>query len=139
MALAEARDTAQQEASLIPIETLCRPFPNDRQRTRLAYAQSASLVSYLRQNYGWSRIRALVEIYADGVACNAGVEQALDMRIDHLDRAWRVWLEQKSNADDTLSPNRAALTMLLRDTAPWLMLLGAVLLPMVLTVLARRA
>jgi hypothetical protein len=136
LALNEAREAtqAQDMTALIPIETLCMPFPEDHQRARLAYAQSASLVTFLRETYGWTRIRALVNAYADGMACSAGAERALDMTIGQLDRAWRIWLEQRSAPAAASSPLRAGFTVLLRDTGPWLMLLGIILLPTLLVI-----
>jgi hypothetical protein len=139
LALSEARERSQTQegAALIPLDTLCLPFPEDRQRARLAYAQSASLITYLRETYGWSRIRALLDAYADGVACSTGVERVMGMPLDQLDRAWRIWLEQE-NTPTTTSPVRAGLTVLLRDTGPWLMLLGVMVLPMLIVAVHRR-
>jgi len=131
----------QQATSLIPMSELCAPFPDDPERAQLAYAESASLVTYLRQTYGWSSLRALISAYADGKACNTGVRDVLGMDLGQLEHAWRVWLEQSEStqpASDT-STALAEAALLWHDAGPWLMLLAALLLPgLLFFVVARR-
>ncbi len=121
---------ASQAGSLIPIAELCVPFPDDPKHVQLAYAESVSLVTYLRQTYGWSSLRALVSAYADGKACNTGVRDILGQDLGQLDHSWRVWLEQsQSEPTSETSTTMAEATLFWRDAAPWLMLLAVVLLP----------
>lgn len=121
--LNEARETGQ----LIEMTTLCYPFPDDRGRALLAYAQSQSFVNYLQRTYGWATMRSLIHAYADGLDCSAGVEQTLGMSLPALDRAWRVWLER--TAQGYAEPWSATAMVMLRDLAPWLTLLALTLLP----------
>ena len=136
---AQAIRTAQDINDLIPLTELCAPFPEDPVRAQLAYAQSGSLVHYLRQEYGWTAIRELLWAYADGQACNTGTETVMEQDLTQLEREWRLWIEQdgKDLTEET-SPIKAGVTLFLRDTVPWLMLLTALLVPALLVIAAGR-
>ncbi|MCX7855130.1 MAG: peptidase MA family metallohydrolase [Anaerolineae bacterium] len=83
-------ERARNEGRLIPVRNLCPPFSTDPAEALLAYAESGSLVRYIRQQYGDSSIRALLQAYADGADCEAGVQRALHITLDQLERAWRA-------------------------------------------------
>ncbi|MGC9348942.1 MAG: peptidase MA family metallohydrolase [Anaerolineae bacterium] len=129
---------ASGSGALIPLTELCLPFPEDHSEALLAYAQSASLVSYLRQNHGWSRIRDLLDTYADGMSCNAGTKEALGMDLNQLERAWRMWLEQADEPPSTFEQARINALLFLRDTAPWILLVSVLLLPTGLAIIVKR-
>lgn len=131
-------EDAAADGTLIPLPELCLPFPEDHGQALLAYAQSASLVSYLRQNHGWSRIRSLLGTYADGMSCNSGAQEALGMDLNQLERAWRMWLEQADEPPTAFEQARVGALLFLRDTGPWIVLLSALLLPAVLAVIVER-
>lgn len=128
---------AHEQGDLIPLANLCAPFPEEADRALLAYAQSGSVVRYLREQVGWSGIRDLLNAYADGMACNTGTQEALGMDLAQLEWDWRVWLEQDAQPTST-SPLWATAVVLLRDVGPWLLLTGALLLPALLIVLRTR-
>ncbi|MFN3762171.1 MAG: peptidase MA family metallohydrolase, partial [Anaerolineae bacterium] len=83
-------ERARAEGRLIPLRNLCPPFSTDPAEALLAYAESGSLVRYIRQRYGDSTIRVLLLAYADGADCEAGVQRALHVTLDQLERAWRA-------------------------------------------------
>lgn len=83
-------ERARAEGRLMPLRDLCPPFPADPERALLAYAESGSLVRYIRQQYGDSGIRALLLAYADGADCDAGVQRALHRSLDQLEQDWRA-------------------------------------------------
>lgn len=89
IAIEEARTRGQ----LLSLEELCVPFSPDRQAAFLAYAQSGSVVKFIREQYGAQGIRALLTAYSDGASCAGGVQQALDTTINGLESAWRTSLE----------------------------------------------
>ena len=107
---------------------LCLPFPEDADRAYLAYAQSASVVSYIRQTYGWSSLRELIAVYGDGKACATGVRNVLHIDITELEQAWRVWLTPNVTTSDAM-PSYPEVTTLWHMAGPWLLLLTALLLP----------
>ncbi len=80
---------ASQNGTLIPLANLCGPFPADVSGAMLAYAQSGSFVGYLRQTYGASGLRALLDAYADGLDCERGALRALGLPLSQLDLRWR--------------------------------------------------
>jgi len=92
MALEEARTQRQ----LLPLEDLCVPFPPDPRTAFLAYAQSGSVVQFIRERYGAGGIRALLAAYANGASCAVGVQEALNVSLSGLETSWRASLEPKS-------------------------------------------
>ena len=136
---AQAIRTAQDINDLIQLTELCAPFPEEPVRAQLAYAQSGSLVHYLRHEYGWTAIRELLWAYADGQACSTGTESVIGQSLTQLEREWRLWVEQDGKElTEEASPIKAGVTLFLRDTVPWLMLLTALLLPALLVIAASR-
>lgn len=130
-------EEAHQAGTLIPLAELCQPFPDDPQRAELAYAQSERVVAYLRQTYGWSGLRRLILAYADGKACNAGLQEGVGQDLGAVDRAWRSSVEQEQQPPES-GAMRAEATLLWRDSSPWLVVLAALLLPGVALVAPRR-
>lgn len=128
-AYALALQKAQQQDRLIPLETLCHPFEGEHSHVLLAYAQSQSLVQYIQRTYGWQRMRALLTNYADGLECTAGVELTLGVDLETLDRAWQAWLAQ---ADPTAITSPSVIdtaVIITTELAPWLVLIGLLILP----------
>jgi hypothetical protein len=92
LSLAEARE----ERRLFPLEELCVPFSPDPYAAFLAYAQSGSVVQFIREQYGAEGIRALLAAYANGASCAGGVQEALGVDLGGLETAWRISLEPQS-------------------------------------------
>ncbi len=125
-----ALENAAAQGQFMPLESLCYPFPDDHQLAILAYAQSQSLIRYLQSTYGWSRVRLLIDRYADGLSCSAGVRQVLDMELSALDREWRLWLTQKEDTSNGVGHLWQTVLIVLQDLGPWLMLIAIVSLPL---------
>ncbi|HQE92839.1 MAG TPA: peptidase MA family metallohydrolase [Anaerolineae bacterium] len=124
-----ALQQAISEGKLMTLETLCYPFPEEYDRALLAYAQSQSFVQYLRQTYGWSQIQELIKAYADGKGYSAGAKQVLGSDLTTLERNWRVWMEQEKQSGNAVSATWSAVRIVVRDLAPWLVLIGLLFLP----------
>ena len=130
---------AKQEGQLLPLIDLCAPFyARPAEQVLLAYAQSHSAVTYLQRTYVWSGVRGLLEAYADGRDCSAGMKHALGLELYAFERLWRVWLEQDGRPAEGLQQRWAAARLVLRDLAPWLVLVLALVLPGVLAWVQRR-
>ncbi len=82
--------------SLYSLDYLVTGFPDDPLRAQLAYAQSADLVAYLRNQYGEDALRTLVREMAMGTPVRAAFREATGSSMDQVDEAWRARL-QKSN------------------------------------------
>ncbi len=120
---------AVKDGKLIPLETLSYPFPAEYDRALLAYAQSQSFVQYLRQTYGWSQMHELIHTYADGVDYATGAKQVLGSDLTALERGWRVWMEQDRQSGSAVSATWSAALVVVKDLAPWLVLIGFLFLP----------
>ncbi len=84
-ALTEALDNDD----LIPFAELCRTFPEaSTSQVYRAYAQSGSLVSYMRTQYGDEAMRQMIAAFADGADCNTAVDRALGQSLDTLVQEW---------------------------------------------------
>ena len=117
--------SAVQKGTLIPMASLCQPFPRDASGAILAYAESTSFMRYIQQRYGQPGIRAIVAAYANGAACELGTLVApVELPLTQLEREWR---------EGPLAEN-VALTAL-REVLPWLALLGAMLVGPVIVIL----
>lgn len=103
---------AVQTNSLIPIAQLCAPFPREASAAFLSYAESASFVRYLHQNYGTSGLGQLVQLYADGIGCAEGPQRAWGVALTELEYRWR---------QETLGMNMAS--QVFNNLLPYLILL----------------
>ncbi len=83
-----ALDAARQAGTLLSLSSLCGPLPADPAQAQLFYAESESVVRYIRETYGSSSLTSLLAAYADGLGCAAGVKRALGLSLDELERDW---------------------------------------------------
>ena len=103
--------------TLIPIRELCASFPQNADTAFLAYAESRSFIHYLQSTYGSAKLLSLVSIYADGVDCERGTENAYGVSLSKLEMDWRA---------SALGQN--AIMPALRNLSPYLVLLCLILL-----------
>jgi hypothetical protein len=118
---------ASQNGTLIPLTSLCGPFPMDAAGAMLAYAQSGSFVNYLRQTYGASALRALIDAYADGLDCEQGTVRAVGLPLSQLDLRWR----QAVLGEDITS-------LAFQNLAPYFIILALILIMPLWRIWARR-
>lgn len=111
----------------VPIEQLCETFPAADNKVRLAYAQSASWVSYIQQNYGNEALSALINAYADGASCESGLQRILALSNDEFQQEWLARVQP-------VSP----LARFLRANGLWMALAGGGFLIMGLLLLPLR-
>lgn len=112
-----ALDVASQNNSLIPFDELCDSFPADAGNAFLAYAQSQSFVTYIRDTYGTSGLTRLTEAYSDGLTCDLGATNALGTPLSQLDARWR---------ESVLGQNLTGVAI--RNLSPFVLLMLLVLL-----------
>jgi hypothetical protein len=103
---------ASEDDSFIPLSTLCNSFPQDPSQAFLAYAQSSSIVQFLIENFGTSKLIDLLNIYQQEMNCDAGLQAVYGLTQDELQRQWR---SEKFGA----APINRALTNFL----PWAIIL----------------
>jgi len=127
---ARALEIAGQNRTLIPFMDLCSSFPNDAGNAFLAYAQSQSFVSYIRDSFGISGLTRLTDSYSDGFNCELGATNALGTSLSQLDIRWR---------ETALGQNSFGVA--LRNLSPFILLMGLVLMVPIwgaLTILRQR-
>ena len=84
-----ALDIASGNNTLLAFEDLCTSFPTDAGNAFLAYAQSQSFVTYIRETYGTSGLARLTKSYSEGFNCELGATNALSTPLSQLDTRWR--------------------------------------------------
>jgi hypothetical protein len=89
-------EEARTQGQLLPLKDLCVPFPPDSNTAFLSYAQSGSVVQFIREQYGAQGIRALLDAYANGASCASGVQDALNTSLSKLETTWRASLEPQT-------------------------------------------
>jgi len=113
---ARALEIASNNDSLLALEDLCIAFPTDAGNAFLAYAQSQSFVSYIRETYGTTGLGRLTSSYGDGFPCELGSTNALGTPLSQLESRWR---------EDVLGQNTAGVAA--RNLLPFILLLLLVL------------
>jgi hypothetical protein len=114
---ARALEIASVNNTLIPFTDLCASFPADSGSAFLAYAQSQSFVTYIRDSFGVSGLSRLTTAYGDGFECDLGATRALGSSLGQLESRWR---------ETVLGMNRGGVA--LRNLLPFLLLLFLVLI-----------
>ena len=112
-----ALEIASVNHTLIPFTDLCASFPADSGSAFLAYAQSQSFVTYIRDSFGVSGLSRLTSTYRDGFECDLGATKALGSSLGQLDSRWR---------ENVLGQNQTGAA--LRNLLPFFLLLVLVLI-----------
>jgi len=120
-------EKAIDEDSLLPMSVLCQDFPRDLSGAVLAYAQSSSFVRFLNDNFGSRDTLTLLNLYADGLNCEVGVQAAFGSSLTQLETRWQQEMLGRS-------PASAAWKQLW----PYILLAGLVLVPVSLTLIPAR-
>jgi hypothetical protein len=81
-------DEAVQMESTIPLRQLCEAPATTGTEEMLARAQTVAVVEYIRARFGDQRLADLVQSYARGNDCEAGLNRSLGLNLDQLESAW---------------------------------------------------
>ena len=84
-----ALEVASQNNALLSFADLCESFPADAGNAYLAYAQSQSFVTYIRETYGTNGLSRLTKAYSEGFSCELGATNALGTPLSTLEARWR--------------------------------------------------
>ncbi len=114
---------ASENDALLPLVNLCSAFPPELSGAILAYAQSASFVRFLHQNYGASSLSDLIFAYKDGLGCEEGIRKVYGQSLAQLETRWQ---------QEVLGMNLASLAW--NNVQPYLLILLLVSLPIFLTI-----
>ena len=81
--------------TLIPLEELADGFPLDQHQAQLAYAQSFSFVSYIKNGYGTEALPRLIKGIANGLDAEEALRQATGLGLRSLERGWKAELKKR--------------------------------------------
>ena len=81
--------------TLIPLAELADGFPLDQHQAQLAYAQSFSFVSYIKNEYGAEALARLIKGIAHGLDTDTALRQATGLGLRNLEREWKAELKKR--------------------------------------------
>ncbi len=82
---------------LIPLAHLADGFPTDQYQAELAYAQSFSLVSYIKTELGPNALHRLMRGLSYGLDIETALKQATGQGLKGLERRWQEELKRRFN------------------------------------------
>lgn len=85
----QALSQALRGRRVIPLEALCQSWDP----AALRYGESASVVLYIRDEYGPEAITDLLAAYRDGASCQEGVQAVLGVTLEQLQTQWEASLQ----------------------------------------------
>lgn len=80
---------------LIPLGELVDSFPPDERRAELAYAQSFSFVSYIKNKFGPEALPRLVQGLSHGLDADTALTVATGLGLKNLERRWKEDLKRR--------------------------------------------
>lgn len=81
---------------LISIEGLTQNFPSDGRDLLLAYEESKSIVDYIKEKFGVSGIRGILDQMGRGDDLETAVRKTLLISPDELEKQWRSSISRKN-------------------------------------------
>ncbi|MFC2016220.1 peptidase MA family metallohydrolase [Chloroflexota bacterium] len=88
-------ERAIAENSLISVRSLSSPFSARGEEAYLSYAQSHSLVEFLINNYGQSKMLELLNTFGEGSSYDETLEKVYSFDMDGLDTLWRDYVTRQ--------------------------------------------
>jgi hypothetical protein len=86
MALADAIETD----TLIALRALNSPFPDQRDRAILSYAQSNSLINFIIEEYGTDKLGEVISVFAEGAHYDDAMIEVFGVDMDGVEDLWRA-------------------------------------------------
>jgi hypothetical protein len=94
--LQQALDAAVASHHLLSIQSISGNFPESNSGAALAYAESASLVSYFVQHYGQDKLSTLIAAFHQGDTSDEAFQKAIGMSTAEFQRRWEASLQNLS-------------------------------------------
>ena len=93
----EALHRALIAGRTIPLRRIAAAFPVDPEGLALAYAQSQSVVDYIRAEFGGQRLLGLLRRLEQGEPIDAALKSTLSLSLDDLERSWLAHARKQKN------------------------------------------
>jgi hypothetical protein len=85
-------EQAIEDNSLISLRVLNSPFPDDRERAILSYAESYSLVEFIIEEYGPEKLGELLSVFAVGAHYDDAMLQVFGVEMDSIEDQCRAYI-----------------------------------------------
>lgn len=89
---------AADQGKLFSIRALNSGFPYDAGSATLSYAESFSIVNFIRSKWGEDGLARLINTYKEGISDDDAAKQALGVDLTELDALWKESLGYKGDA-----------------------------------------
>jgi len=113
-ALAEAIE----DDNLISLRVLNSPFPDQRDRAILSYAESSSLVTFVIQEYGSAKLGELISVFAKGAHYDDAMMQVFGVDMDGMEDRWRAHIGAQPRTGTTRATPIPSATFTPEPTSP---------------------
>lgn len=85
-------DSAVAAGKLISVRSLSSSFPADDAGATLAYAESASIVAFVVDKYGWDKMRQLLATFKDGASYDGALTKVYSFDTGGLEAQWKAYI-----------------------------------------------
>ncbi len=103
---------------LISLKTLASNFPADSDQASLAYAQSYSVIVFIRDSFGRDKIGALLKVFKEGSTDESALQRVLNVNTEELDSRWRASLGIVDTPTSPAGQQQQPATTIVRRTLP---------------------
>jgi len=114
-------DQAIEDDTLISLRVLNSPFPDERERAILSYAESNSLVEFIIEAYGPEKLGDLLAVFAVGAHYDDAMLEVFGVDMDGIEDQWRAYIGAKPRVGaqaETATPLSTPTTALTATSAP---------------------
>ena len=91
-----ALSNAISNNTLISVRSLCDPFSAYADKANLSYAESVSLVTYLINQYGSTKMEQLLNTFAGGSSYDGALQANYGFDMDGLFTQWKTWVDTQN-------------------------------------------
>jgi hypothetical protein len=112
-----ALNAAIKSNHLLSLKSLASNFPADSNQASLAYAQSYTMIAFIRDAYGPAKIGELLKAFKAGSTDDGALQQVLGLTTAQLDTLWRASLGLAATQPGQLSSPQP-LSAPLADVSP---------------------
>jgi hypothetical protein len=88
---------AVNENKLISVRSLSSPFSAYSDKANLSYAESFSIVTYLIEQYGSSKILQYLDTFKQGSTYDGALQANYGFDMDELFYQWQIWVKARYN------------------------------------------
>jgi hypothetical protein len=92
-------ENAVEDDTLISLRVLNSPFPDQRERAVLSYAESYTLVEFIIEEYGAAKFGELLSVFAVGAHYDDAMIEVFGVDMDGMEDQWRAHIGASPRAE----------------------------------------